>query len=259
MDLIAYLAYHFLAFLLIFMRMLGFFMIAPVFNSRIIPLPPKIGLAFLMAVILLPQKTGPGVPRFFVFDGDFFLALLSEIMLGLALGFIAGLVFSCIQIAGEIIDFQAGFLIANVIDPFTREVSSVMGQFYLLLAIVYYLGIGGHLLTLEGLYRTFELVPLGTFMLTPAMEASILDLIQQVMILALQLGAPVIIALFLANLTLAILSRAIPQMDVFIVGLPLNIGICFLLTLLTLPYFFPLVDRLVGFFLRSFFSLLATR
>ncbi|MGC8778302.1 MAG: flagellar biosynthetic protein FliR, partial [Candidatus Caldatribacteriaceae bacterium] len=120
--------------------------------------------------------------------------------------------------------------------------------------LLYYLGIGGHYLTLRGMVHSFQVIPLGTFTLKAEMFPAFLTLLKEVMEIALQLGAPVMAALFLANFTLAVLSRAIPQMNVFIVGLPLNVGVGFFMSLMTLPYLLPLLERVVELFLRGFFQ-----
>lgn len=245
---------YFLPFLLVWMRLLGLFLIAPVFNSRLIPIPVKVGLSFMialvMALVILP------VDSQWQFDGRFFLALFSEIVLGLVLGLVAGLILSCVQIAGEIIDFQMGFSYVNIVDPLSNLGVSVMGQFYFVLTTIYYLGVGGHRLSLLGLARSFELVPLGTFAVREEMAYSFIDLVGEVTVIGIQVGAPIIVALFLSNFTLAILSRAIPQMNVFIVGLPLNIGIGFFLALITLPYFLPVVNRVISLFFQAFYRFL---
>ena len=249
----AFLISHFLTLLLVWMRLLGLFLLAPVFNSPLIPLLAKVGLSFLLAITLLPSLTSQDF--FTLLDGYYLLALVSEISVGLVLGLLSGLVFSCIEIAGEVIDFQMGFSYANVVDPLSNLRFSVMGQFYFLLTVIYYLGIGGYRLTLQGLVRSFSLIPLGSFKLGLNAPVSFVGLVGEVMAIALALGAPVIATLFLSNLTLAIISRAVPQMNVFIVGLPLNIGLGLFMSLMTLPYFLPYVDGVIDLFLRSFFQI----
>ncbi|MBP9016000.1 MAG: flagellar biosynthetic protein FliR [Candidatus Atribacteria bacterium] len=245
---------HFLTLLLVWMRLLGLFLLAPVFNSPLIPVLTRIGLSFLLAIVLLPS-INPSA--FTSLDGYYLLALISEILVGLVLGLLSGLVFSCIQIAGEVIDFQMGFSYANIVDPLSNISSSVMGQFYFLLTIIYYLGIGGYRLTLQGLVRSFSLIPVGGFKMSLDISTSFVDLMGEVMVVALELGAPIIATLFLSNLTLAIISRAVPQMNVFIVGLPLNIGLGLFMSLMILPYFLSYVDEIVNLFLRSFFQIFA--
>lgn len=250
-----FLYFSFYQFLLVWVRILGLFLTAPVFNSRIIPALAKIGLSFLLSVVIFPAVN---ISQVVVQEtGAYVLSLMAELLLGIALGFTTNLVFSAIQIAGEIIDFQMGFSYVNVVDPLSNLGSSVMGQFYLMIALLYYLGIGGHYITLQGIAHSFQTIPLGRFTLEAEMFPSFLALLKGVMFIALQLGAPVIVALFLANFTLAIISRAIPQMNVFIVGLPLNIGVGFFMSLMTLPYLFPFLERIIGLFIRGFFRVFA--
>ncbi len=244
-------------FLLVWVRVLGLFLTAPIFNSRIVPPLVKIGFSFFLAMIVFPTLTlsfrEPSVL------GTYFLTLTSELLLGLALGFVTNLVFSALQIAGEVIDFQIGFSYVNVVDPLSNLGASVMGQFYFVVALLYYLGIGGHHLTLQGLAYSFRVIPLGTFAVRSTMFPAFLVLFGEVMLVALQLGAPIMAALFLANLTLAILSRVVPQMNVFVVGLPLNVGVGLFLSLMTLPYLFPLLEKFVELFVRGFFQVFVPR
>lgn len=244
-----------LLFFLLLARCLGIFLTAPVFQSRLIPPQVKIGFSVLLAFVCLPLVR-ESAPALTFFSWSYVVALLREAFLGVAFGVVTNLVFASIQIAGEIIDFQMGFSYVNVVDPLSGLGASVMGQFYLLFATMYYLGIGGYRLTIEGLVRSFALVPPGGFVVRGDLAPSFVRLVGEVMLLALRLGAPVIVALFLANLTLAILSRAIPQMNVFIVGLPLNIGIGFFIALATFPYLLPLLESVVELFIRGFFSVL---
>jgi len=247
-----FLSVSFYDFLLVWVRVLGLFLTAPIFNSRIIPVLTKVGFSFLFSVIVFPAIDAPEVAT--SITEVYILSLMAELLLGIALGFVTNLIFSALQITGEVVDFQMGFSYANVVDPLSNLGSSVMGQFYLMVALLYYLGIGGHYLTLRGIAYSFQVIPLGEFALKAEMFPSFLALLKEVMVIALQLGAPVMAALFLANFTLAIISRAIPQMNVFIVGLPLNVGVGFLVSLTTLPYLFPLLERMVELFLRGFFQ-----
>lgn len=244
-----------LLFLLVMMRCLGLFLTAPIFQSRLIPPQVKIGFSALLALLCLPLVRG-NAPVFSSPSFPYLVALFREVFLGITFGIVTNLIFSSVQIAGEIIDFQIGFSYVNVVDPLSGLGASVMGQFYLLLATMYYLGIGGYRLTIEGLVRSFTLVPPGGFVVRTELAPSFVRLVGEVMLLALRFGAPVIVALFLANFTLAVLSRAIPQMNVFIVGLPLNVGIGFFIALSTLPYLLPLLEDALGFLVRSFFHFL---
>ncbi|MDI3525740.1 MAG: flagellar biosynthesis protein FliR [Candidatus Atribacteria bacterium] len=243
------LANNILPFILVWVRFLGLFLMAPVLNSRFIPPLAKIGLAFLVAVMVFPLVDFP--QSWMALDARYLMAVFSESLTGFVLGLIVSFVFACIQIAGEIIDFEMGFSYVNVVDPLSNLGASVVGQFYLMLATLYYLGIDGHHLALRALVHSFRLLPPGSFLLGEHLLAPFLNLVQEVMVVALQIAAPVMAALFLTNLTLAIISRAIPQMNVFVVGLPLNLGIGIWVILSALPYFLPVLGRVTELFVRA--------
>ncbi len=248
-EILGVLVGNLLPFILVWIRFLGLFLMAPVFNSRFIPPLAKIGLAFLVAVMVFPLVDFD--QNWVTLDARYLVAVFSESLTGFVLGLIVSFVFACIQIAGEIVDFEMGFSYVNVVDPLSNLGASVVGQFYLMLATLYYLGINGHHLALRALVRSFRFLPPGGFLLGEHLLTPFLDLVQGVMVMALQIAAPVMAALFLTNLTLAIISRAIPQMNVFVVGLPLNLGIGIWVILSALPYFFPLLGRVTEFFVGT--------
>jgi flagellar biosynthesis protein FliR len=221
--------------LLIFARVAGIFGSAPILSSPRIPLPPKVGLALMMALVLFPVVGGIqyGLPTQVP---PFIFLVLKEALVGLVIGFVANLLFTAIHIAGQLIDMQTGFAFAGIIDPNTGNHSAIAGEFQSILAWMLFLAVNGHHMLLNGVADSFRALPLGTFSAGSGLLDGVLVLSSRIFVIALQIGAPVVGAVLLSDLGLALLSRTIPQMNVFVLGFPIKMALGLIVLLLSLPY-----------------------
>jgi len=243
------------AFVLILVRLAGLFITAPVFSSRNIPPQLKAAWVLLMTFLVFPvipyEQTAlpsPGIALG--------LAVMKEAAIGMCLGFGALLLFTGIQMAGQIIDIQMGLGMVNIIDPVTSAQISVMGQFYFMVATLVFLGVDGHHLLIRAVVDSFSLIPLGEAHFTPALGTEMMHLFSKVFFIAFRVGAPVIGALFITNLALGVVARTVPQMNVFIVGMPLNMGVGLMIVAISMSFFvYTLQDLFHG--LKHDLSLLA--
>jgi flagellar biosynthetic protein FliR len=224
------------AFVLVFMRMAGIFLTAPVFASRNIPLTVKAAWILLISFLLFPvvefkplDLPASGLPLV--------MAVVREMLIGFSIGLGATLIFTGIQLAGQIVDIQMGLGMVNIIDPITSTQISVMGQYYYLIATLVFMAVDGHLLLLRGVADSFTLVPLGQAHFSAALGIKMMSLVSQVFFIAFRVGAPVIGALFITNMALGVIARTVPQMNVFIVGMPLNLAVGFLITAIAMSFF----------------------
>jgi flagellar biosynthetic protein FliR len=229
------------AFLLALARSSAWVVIAPPFNTRSIPTLVKIGLAGSLALFVAPQLSS----RVVQLDGPGLLAAVAvQVAAGLTLGFLALLLFSAVQAAGSLVDLFGGFTIAAAYDTMSNAQSSVFGRFYNLLAITLLFVIDGHLLLVRGFLNSFNAVSAnGTLSTTPAVLGAQLG---QFMLAAVEIAAPLLAALFLAEVALGLLSRAAPQMNIFMLGFPVKILLTLLLVGLALPLLPNAVSNLVG-------------
>ena len=175
------------------------------------------------------------------------------------IGHTAYLLFTGIQMAGQIVDIQAGFGLVNVVDPTSNTQVSILGQFYQVIALLFFLAIDGHHILIRAVGDSFALIPAGGFSwLTQANMAGPLlsDFFSRLFIIAFQVAAPSIATLFLVNLTMGLLSRTIPQMNVFIVGLPLNVLIGLGFTFLSLSLLGTVLNDVIGKMSESITQLL---
>ncbi len=223
---------QFETFLLLVVRVSTMLFVFPVFSARQIPVLVRIGLAFLIAFVLyraVPVLAPlPDV-------GALFVAVVSQVVLGLIVGFVASLVFMGIQFAGEIIDIQIGFAVANVISPQTQQQVTIIGELQLTLATLIFLMSDSHLVMLAGIGGSLHLVPLPYINLDPSVAANVVTFLGQAFLIVLKIAAPPAVALFLVNLALGLMARVAPQMNVFVVGFPLQIGVGLLMMAVSVP------------------------
>ncbi len=257
MDLFEAWSPRFGLFLLVFTRVSGLVATAPVLGNRAVPGGVKASLSALLALLLLPAVSLPpdGLPSTTL---ALALAVARELGLGLALGFLASLVFLAVQLAGELMDMQFGFSMVNVIDPQFGIQVPLIGNFLYLLAILILLLTDGHHLLVWGLHRSFVLAPPGAFAITGNSTAVAVDSFSGLFAVAISLAAPVVGVLLLTSVALGILSRTLPQMNVFLVGMPLKLIVGLLVFPLTLPLFAVLLEQIFGRMVAYMLSFLQT-
>ncbi|MEH7222573.1 flagellar biosynthetic protein FliR [Bacillus sp. JJ1566] len=235
---------YFPAFLLVLVRVTSFFVTMPLFSYRTLPASHRIGIAFFISWIMFLSMENPILQ----IDGFYIMLILKEAMVGLLIGLIAYMIFAAIQIAGGFIDFQMGFAIANVIDPQTGAQSPLMGQYLYTFALLFLLAINGHHLLLDGIFYSYEFIPMEQATLpfgNDNLVEFVLRAFSTMFIIAFQMSMPVVGALFLVDIALGIVARTVPQLNVFVVGLPLKIGVSFVVMLIAISMMFMLVGKLV--------------
>jgi len=163
------------------------------------------------------------------------LLTLKELGVGVIVGFIANLVFNAMQLAGQFIGLQIGFSLANVLDPIFSQSVSILDQLYTMLAGLIFLAIDGHHMLILAVQQTLDLVPLGALQITGPLFNQLIVLTGGVFVAALRIVLPVMAALLLADIALGLMSRTLPQMNVFIVGMPVKLFVGFFVLLVTLP------------------------
>lgn len=231
---------NFQLFILILVRITGLFVISPIFGRNNLPAMAKIGLSVMIALILLPLKADTFYLSIDNYRGLMFWSL-SEFLIGIIIGYIAFAYFTSLYLAGTIIDIQMGFGMVNIMDPQTNAQMPLMGGFYNILITLLFLNINGHHRLIESLVYSYEVLPIGFNLFV---NTNIINYITktfvEIFVLAFQLSAPILVAVFLGNVILGILARTMPQMNIFIVGLPFKIIIgivIILITLQLLPYY----------------------
>jgi len=204
----------------------------PVFQARQIPTLVRIGLGLLISFVLVRAvPVMPALPDI----GALAAAAVSQVVLGLIVGFVAYLVFTGIQFAGEIVDIQIGFAVANVIDPTRQQQATVLGELELTLATLFFLISNSHLLFLQGIGGSFHLVPLPYIDLNPAVAGDVVSVLSAAFLVVIKVAAPAAVSLFIVNVALGLMARVAPQMNVFVVGFPLQIGVGLMMLAVSVP------------------------
>jgi flagellar biosynthetic protein FliR len=240
LDIFTLIQDHLGFFLLILARVSGIFTTAPVFGSRNIPVIAKIGLSFVITYLLTPVITRPpAIPEQFY---PYIFTVIGEFVIGLTVGFAASLVFSAVQMAGQLLDMQIGFGIVNIFDPQLGQQVPLIGNFKYLLAIIVFLSINGHHVLLTALTASFNLIPLTGLIYTKALTSVIIDMVSGIFIIAFKISLPVLAAVFLTDIALGILARTMPQMNIFVVGVPGKIIVGIFVLSLALPFYIMFLE-----------------
>jgi flagellar biosynthetic protein FliR len=229
-------------FLLILVRIAAFFVMLPLFSYRTIPMPFKVGFSFFLAFIMYATMDVTTI----AIDGRYLFLLLKEAVVGLLIGLIAYIILSAVQIAGGLIDFQMGFAIANVIDPQTGSQTPLTGQYFYMIALLFLLSVDGHHLLIDGIFYSYEFIPIDAFVLfhNGSIADFVIDSFNKMFLIAFQMSVPIVGCLFLVDIALGIIARTVPQLNVFVVGLPLKIFVSFVVVFLFLSLFMALVTSL---------------
>lgn len=235
-------------FLLVLVRITSFFVTMPIFSYRTIPATHRIGLSFFLAWIMYYTIEIPNI----AFDETFILLVLKEALVGLMIGFVAYMILSAIQIAGGFIDFQMGFAIANVIDPQTGVQNPLMGQYLYTLSLLFLLATNGHHLLLDGIFYSYKFIPIDQVFIHFGNQ-DILDFViksfNQSFIIAFQMAIPVVGSLFIVDIGLGILARTVPQLNIFVVGIPIKIAVSFIILLIVMGVMMTVVGQLFEYIL----------
>jgi len=216
-------------------RVMGVFVQAPIFGSRHISMKIRVGAAIVLATGLFP---GLPMPQDFYYSfPQHAVIIFQNIMVGLVIGWVSYLTMTTVQFAGELCDVQLGLSIAASFDPSAGGTVNLLRRFHFYVAMMVYLIIDGHHSLITAIYRSFEAVPVDNMVLIRgALVYDIVWLTSDLLYLGVQIASPVLAALFIVQMALGLVARASPQMNVFMVSFPVNIGVGTAVLALTLPY-----------------------
>jgi len=246
------------AFFFVFFRVGAMFLFMPILGSRQIPTQMKIGLAFLMSITIFPavQPTVAAAPIRGIFDLATYL--FAEVTIGFGIGFTARLIFTAVQIAGTVIDFQMGFGVVNVIDPQTESSVSVTAQFQNILAILLFLTLDAHHIMIQAVTQSFFLIDVSAINLSSHAPEVILNFFVSSFAVAIRIAAPAMAILFFIAVGLGLVARTVPQMNVFIVGFPLQIGVGLVMVAISMSFFSIIIQNQINLLPAQFKGLLSS-
>lgn len=221
-------------FLLLFMRMMGMFATAPIWSNRLVPVQMRVALAAGTAVVVSPLFSAPPMPDTLV---GLIPLVLKELLVGMVIGFVAALAFAALQFAGQLMDINLGLSMINVLDPMTNTQMPVLGNFLYILALLVFFAINGHHALLRAVMDSYALVPVGTAVLSAELSRTLVEIAGGLFVVGFKIAAPVLAAVFLATVALGVLNRAVPQMNVFVVGMPVQFAVGIFILMLVMPLF----------------------
>lgn len=234
-DILNFDANQYFLFFLLIIRISGIFITAPIFSSKNVPIRIRVGLILILALIMfsfLPYRHFNSNLSFI----GYFLLVAKELIVGVALGLIPKVLFAAIEFAGTIIGFQMGLGIVNVLDAQSDSQISIIASLKNLMASLLFVILDGHHLFLIMITRSYEKIPIGGFTFTTNKIDIFIRLSADLFIIGLKIGAPLIVALFLANVIMGLMARSVPQMNIFVVGFPFTIGMGLILLMISIPY-----------------------
>ncbi|MDH4192784.1 MAG: flagellar biosynthetic protein FliR [Nitrospirota bacterium] len=233
-------------FLVVLVRTAVILSALPLLGGVSVPTRIKLGMAVIIAVLLTPVVTFT-LPPNWLEPGNLVLVLGAELLVGLVLGLAMRLIMTAVELAGSVMGFQVGFAMAGVLDPVTQVETPVFGQLLTILATLLYFQVDGHHLVLLALGSSFQLIPPFGAHLGAPLLTDVTGLIQRTYDTGLKLAFPVMAATFLIHITMGLLGRLVPQMNIMLTSFPITIAMGLLVLGLGLP-FIALVfqDSIVG-------------
>lgn len=227
--------------LLVFTRVSLIIIMLPVLGQNMVPAQTKIGLAALLSLVIYPlvAHTVPVLPASVIGLAS---VAIKEILIAGMLALLAQLIFAAAQLAGQVMSYQMGLAVANMFDPITSSQGAITGQLATTVAMLIWLAVGAHHIFLFAIADSFSLLPIGASWSFHGWEA-LNDAAAAMFVTALRLVAPVLLLMLFLNVALGLVSRAVPQIQVFFVSFPLTVGLGLLAFALSLPAFAVLIKN----------------
>ena len=227
--------------LLAFVRIVTVFVQAPIFGGQHFKAPIKVGMAASVTLLAFPNLP---VPDPFPADiRGYMLAVLSQICVGLVIGWVSFLVMATAQFGGEMLDVQMGLSAAAQADPSSHGAVNLLRRLHFYAAMLTYLMFNGHHQLWIAIFKSFQVVPLTYFQMTELQINTMIGLGSEMYRIGLQISSPAVAALFVAQIALGLLARVAPQMNVFMLSFPMNLAVGLMLLTLSLPFILKQLEK----------------
>jgi flagellar biosynthetic protein FliR len=237
-------AEHMEAFILVLLRVTSIVVTIPVISDTAVPARIKAALSIIITLIVFPVVLS-SIPKAENYQPLVLMyRMAGEVMIGLVIGFAARLIFTAIQLAGDMVGFQMGLSIANVIDPMTSEQVSTITEFQYLIGMLVFLAVDAHHIFFRAIVQSYSILNPLTFHFSGQLMQVIFDLSREMFVVSVKLVAPIMAVMLFINIGLGIVARTVPQLNVFIVGMPLQIAVGLIFLGLTAPMFVKLTEGL---------------
>lgn len=234
---------YFQVYLLIMARFFAILLLAPLFSSNIVPVNLKFALSFIGTAIIFPVVANTSVNPSETIVG-YVLTILNEVMIGILIGFLFSIIFATTQVATTFFEMQIGFGITETIDPLAQVNTPIIGQFQNLIGVLILIAIDGHYMIIRTLIHSFQALPVLSNAANNVFAGSLPALLDRFMYymsalfsIALALAFPIIVTLFLMSISLGLLAKAAPQMNILLLGFPFQVALGITTYLLLIPVF----------------------
>lgn len=233
---------YFTALILITIRMFCFFLVVPVFFPNGTPNTVKTGLTLVMAYILVPGIDYSGIQTINN-NMSFIINCMNEAVAGLTLGFITNLCFMAVRVAGNLMDFQMGFSMMTMFDPNSNSNTTLMEHLLYWFSIVVFFIVDGHHMLIKALMESFSVIKLGNFFLSQDSINVIIRVFIEYFGIALKIAIPIVLIIFITDLTLGLIGRTVPQLNLMILSLPIKILLGLTAFCFALPLFLKVIEN----------------
>ncbi len=233
------------SFFFIMIRISVILFMFPFFSARVIPVLSKAGLALMISIILFSVINH----KMIVFPDNLWGVvqfIITELIIGMILGLMVQLFFEGVRMMGQLVGFQTGFAITNILDPQSGVQVSIFSNFAYLVTMTIFLVLNGHHIALNAIKESFEIINVGSLNLNRQIFQKILFLSGDMFVIALKIGAPAIAALLFTKVAFALVTKLIPQMNIMIVAFPVQIVIGLIFFGITLNIISRFVENYVG-------------
>ena len=230
------------AFLLVLTRTSGIFFISPFLGSMNITYRVRAVVAVMVALILFPVVLKQYVIQTPATIAMFTFTVAKELFIGWLIGLVGYIVLTAVNTAGKIMDMQVGFAVVNMMDPTTQQQTGLIGTFLYNLTILYFVITNGHHVILSALTESFRIIPLSSMVWNTSLPELITDLTAGVWLNGMKIAMPITFAILLTNVGMGILARTMPQMNIFVVGIPMHLMIGTTMLSMILPFYFLFLD-----------------
>ena len=247
-------------FLLVLIRMSGLFILSPIFGRRNVPTVFKIGFSLFLTIIFINTLE---VPELSLFDNIFMyvIYIVKELVVGMIIGYVTYVIMSALYLAGQLIDMQIGFGMVNVIDPMTNIQIPLTSNFYYMYTILIFLTMNGHHMLIQALFESFEMIPVEQITFNTGLMENIALIMKDMFLIAVRIASPIIAAIFVVDVILGVLSRTMPEMNVFMLGMPIKIIVGLLVIAITFMASVGITEaitELMQIHIVNFFTTLST-
>ncbi|MCL2008954.1 MAG: flagellar biosynthetic protein FliR [Synergistaceae bacterium] len=239
-----------MAYFLIHFRFIGLVFASPIFSMAVLPMPSRYIFAVILTVASAPAVNDSAagyVISLVLFDSwvSVLVIVLREFLIGTALGLLAALPLSALYVAGEKIGMSMGFAMASTMDPMTQQQTSMISQMMFMVGLWFYFRWNGHLLMVQAVVESLRFIPLASMSLMPAGDMGTGEWFTALLVMAMRMVLPFYCAILLADVGLGFLARTVPQMNIFVLGLPLKVALGFFVLMLALPLTIELIFNYV--------------